>query len=467
MTGGSRAKDSEPQTLWRLSATELASAYLAGTTMPDAVLEATLARIEDVNPHLNAIVTLDLAGARAAADASTRRWRTGEPLGPLDGVPVTIKDSIWVRGLRTTWGSSLYADFIPDSDEAPVARLREAGAVILGKTNVPQFTLQGYTDNRLFGPTRNPWDLTLTPGGSSGGAVAAVASGMGPLALGTDGGGSIRRPSAHTGLVGFKPSRGMVPRGRGFPPVLHDFEVIGPIAHNVEDIIVAMNAIGGSRWRQPQADTPTGPLRILYIPVFDDAPVDPAITSAVAAVAGELAKQGHHVEQAQRFDLAQPISQIWPVISKTGLAWLLSQHPETDLGQDFADMAHAGRAYSAIDFAGALDAIRGVEQEFANLFERFNVLLTPATAAMPWPATDSHPPTIAGQPVGPRGHAVFTPFANALGLPGVSLPCEQWHNGMPIGFQLCAAHGCDRALLALARDYQERTHWRPQWPRIC
>src|SRR4029079_1523772 len=158
--------------------------------------EATLARIEDVNPHLNAIVTLDLAGARAAADASTRRWRNGEPLGPLDGVPVTIKDSIWVRGLRTTWGSSLYADFIPDSDEAPVARLREAGAVILGKTNVPQFTLQGYTDNCLFGPTRNPWDLALTPGGSSGGAVAAVASGMGPLALGTDGGGSIRRPSA-------------------------------------------------------------------------------------------------------------------------------------------------------------------------------------------------------------------------------------------------------------------------------
>ena len=457
---------SELETLWRLSITELESAYLARTTTPVAVLEATLARIEDVNPRLNAIVTLDLPGARAAADASARRWRTGVPLGPLDGVPVTIKDSIWVRGLRATWGSSLYADFTPDSDEAPVARLREAGAVILGKTNVPQFTLQGYTDNRLFGPTRNPWDLALTPGGSSGGAVAAVASGMGPLALGTDGGGSIRRPSAHTGLVGFKPSRGMVPRGRGFPPVLHDFEVIGPIARDVDDIIAAMTVIGGSRWLQPQDDTAPGSLRILYIPVFADAPVDPVIASAVAAVGVELTKQGHHVERAQRFDLAGPISEIWPVISQTGLAWLLSRHPEADLGQAFADMARAGRAYSAIDYAGALDAVRGVEREFDALFERFHVLLTPATAAMPWPATESHPPTIAGQPVGPRGHAAFTPFANALGLPGVSLPCEQWHNGMPIGFQLCAAHGCDRALLALARNYQEHTGWRPRWPEL-
>jgi aspartyl-tRNA(Asn)/glutamyl-tRNA(Gln) amidotransferase subunit A len=135
--------NSEAKNLWQSSATELASTYLAGVATPDAVLEATLARIEEVNPRLNAIITLDLAGARAASDASTRRWSAGKQLGPLDGVPVTIKDSILVRGLRATWGSSLYTDFIPGLDEAPVARLREAGAVILGKTNVPQFTLQG------------------------------------------------------------------------------------------------------------------------------------------------------------------------------------------------------------------------------------------------------------------------------------------------------------------------------------
>jgi aspartyl-tRNA(Asn)/glutamyl-tRNA(Gln) amidotransferase subunit A len=457
---------SEAENLWRLSATELASTYLAGAATPDVALEATLARIEEINPRLNAIITLDLAGARTASDASTQRWSTGRQLGPLDGVPVTIKDSIWVRGLRATWGSSIYADIIPDLDETPVARLREAGAVILGKTNVPQFTLQGYTDNQLFGPTRNPWDLALTPGGSSGGAVAAVASGMGPLALGTDGGGSIRRPSAHTGLVGFKLSRDMVPRGCSFPPVLHDFEVVGPIARDVNDVIVVMTAIGGPRWRQSKRGTPSVPLRILYIPVFADAPVDPVIASAVAAVAEELAKQGHHVEPAHRFDLAWPISEIWPIISQTGLASLLSRYTEVDLGPTFDDMARAGRAYSAIEYAGALDAIGGVAREFDALFERFDVLLTPATAAMPWPATESHPSTIAGQAVGPRGHAVFTPFANALGLPGISLPCDQWRNGMPIGFQLCAAHGHDHALLALARDFQERTSWRPRWPNL-
>jgi aspartyl-tRNA(Asn)/glutamyl-tRNA(Gln) amidotransferase subunit A len=365
--------------------------------------------------------------------------------------------------MRATWGSSLYADFVPDFDEAPVARLREAGAVILGKTNVPEFTLHGCTDNRLFGPTRNPWHLTLTPGGSSGGAVAAVAAGMGPIALGTDGGGSIRRPAAHTGLVGLKPSRGMVPRGRGFPPILHDFEVIGPIARDVDDIIIAMNVIAGVRWRQPQNERPAGPLRILFVPTFSDAPVDPAIANAVAAVAGQLAR-GHHVETAQGFELAAPIGEIWPIIGQTGLAWLLSQHDEVDIDATLAEMARAGRNYSAIDYLGALDAIKDVEREFEALFEHTDLLLTPATAAMPWPATEPYPSTIAGKPVGLRGHALFTPFANALGLPAISLPCELWHQGMPIGFQLCAAHGRDRDLLAFARAYQDCAEWRIRWP---
>jgi len=206
---------SEPE-LWQLSAAELASAYRDGLTTPEAALQATLARVEDINPRVNAIVTLDLDGARLAAAASTRRWCDGKPLSVLDGVPITVKDNILVRGLRATWGSKLFADFVPDADEQPIAQLRNAGVVILGKTNVPEFTLHGYTDNLQFGATSNPWDLSLTPGGSSGGAVAAVATGMGPIAIGTDGGGSIRRPAAHTGLVGFKPSRDTVPRACGF-----------------------------------------------------------------------------------------------------------------------------------------------------------------------------------------------------------------------------------------------------------
>ena len=193
----------ETAAIWSLGATELGRAYRARELSPVEALEAIIARCELVNPQLNAIVTFDLEGAREAARASEARWGTGNALGALDGVPLTVKDNIPVRGLRTTWGSRILADYVPSQDELPVARLRAKGAVIVGKTNVPEFTLQGYTDNDLFGTTRNPWDVRLTPGGSSGGAVAAVAAGGGPHALGTDGGGSIRRPAAQAGLVGL------------------------------------------------------------------------------------------------------------------------------------------------------------------------------------------------------------------------------------------------------------------------
>src|SRR5215216_5572338 len=266
-----------------LGATELTALFAKGSLSPLEALDAALARIGRLNPVLNAIVTLDPEGARAAARASTERWAKRTPLSPLDGVPVTIKDNLLVRGLRATWGSRLYADFVPDADELPVARLRGAGAVILGKTNVPELTLQGYTDNPLFGPTRNPWDPALTPGGSSGGAVASVASGMAPLALATDGGGSIRRPASHAGLFGLKPTAGRVARGNGFPVILHDFEVVGAIARTIGDLDLAMSVLAGPDPRDPSSIrwpawggelAETAPLRILYIPQLEDAPVD-------------------------------------------------------------------------------------------------------------------------------------------------------------------------------------------------
>jgi aspartyl-tRNA(Asn)/glutamyl-tRNA(Gln) amidotransferase subunit A len=433
-----------------LSASELGRAYRDGETTPDAALAAILARIDKLNPAVNAIITQDRDGAIAQASASTERFRDGKPLGPLDGIPITVKDNILVRGLRATWGSRLYADFAPDADEPPIDKLRAGGAIILGKTNVPEFTLQGYTDNALFGPTRNPYDLMLTPGGSSGGAVAAVATGMGPIAIGTDGGGSIRRPAAHTGLVGFKPSRNMVVRGKGFPAILHDLEVIGPIARNVDDIVLAMDVIGGPDWRR--ADPDAKPARVLYIPRFSGSPVDREIAAAVEDVAADLAKHGHSVETAPDFDLAEPITAIWPVISQTGAAWLMAQHGDRDdlIGPALTEMVCNGRRYTAADYLAALDVIKAVGRDFDALFARFDYLLTPAAAAMPWPATEVYPPVIDGHSVGPRGHAVFTPFANALGLPAISLPARPSGRGLPIGFQLVAARGRDADLLAFA-----------------
>jgi aspartyl-tRNA(Asn)/glutamyl-tRNA(Gln) amidotransferase subunit A len=452
--------------LWQLSASELAAAYGRSTMTPREVVAATLERVEAVNPRLNALITLDEYGARAAADASAERWRAGQARGPLDGVPITIKDSLFVAGLCATWGSRLYADHVPHTDEMPVARLREAGAVILGKTNVPEFTVQGYTDNPLFGPTRNPWNTDLTPGGSSGGAVAAVAAGLGVLAIGTDGGGSIRRPASHTGLVGFKPSRGAVPRDLGFPAILLDFEAVGPIARCVDDIIAAMAIIG--RPSVVGSDETVSRSHVLFAPTFGDVPVDPEIAIAVAAAAAELDRQGHRVTQSAHFDLADPIGDIWPIVSQTGIAWLLSRHADWkgNVGHPIAAMAEAGAKLSAVQYLSALDEVAGMRRRFAQHFEPYDLLLTPTAAALPWPATETHPPAIAGQPVGPRAHAVFTPLANALGLPAISLPCAPSLRGLPIGFQLVAKEGADAFLLSVARDYERKAGLRYRWPKL-
>src|ERR1700757_4004298 len=272
--------------LWQLPASALGAGYSAGEFAPVDVFESVFRRIEKVNPSVNAFVTIDEQGARRSAEESTKRWQTGTALGPLDGVPISVKDNIPVRGLRSTWGSKLYSEYVPEIDELPIARLRASGVTILGKTNCPEFTLQGYTDNLLFGPTRNPWNPALTPGGSSGGAVAAVCAGLGPVAIGTDGGGSIRRPASHTGLVGLKPSRGRVPRCDGFPSILLDFETIGPITRTVADLVLAMQAVSNYDARDPTSNTFAGVpfevatlanCKVLYVPRFGSSPVDAEI----------------------------------------------------------------------------------------------------------------------------------------------------------------------------------------------
>src|SRR5215203_5153980 len=448
-----------------LGATELTALFAKGSLSPLEALDAALARIGRLNPVLNAIVTLDPEGARAAARASTERWAKRTPLSPLDGVPVTIKDNLLVRGLRATWGSRLYADFVPDTDELPVARLRGAGAVILGKTNVPELTLQGYTDNPLFGPTRNPWDPALTPGGSSGGAVASVASGMAALALATDGGGSIRRPASHAGLFGLKPTVGRVARADGFPAILHDFEVAGPIARTVGDIDVAMAVLAGADPRDPASvgwpawrhafAGPTTPLRILHMPAFEDAPVDREIALSVGEAVRAIEALGHRVEPGTLpFGLAD-LTRIFTVVSQAGAAWVLRRTGQKaeQLTPAIRGLAENGAAGSAADYVEALALADRLKRALAAVFERYDVIVTPAAAALPWPAARSHPEEIDGKPVGPRGHAVFTAFANISGCPGLAVPCALSRSGLPIGMQMVGRRGDDELLLWLAGRY--------------
>ncbi|WP_066265801.1 amidase [Hydrogenophaga palleronii] len=454
--------------LWQLDACDLGEAYRTAATTPLAVLDAHLTRLAMVQPVINALAWLDADGARRAAEASTKRWHQGRPLSALDGVPVTVKDNIPLAGLPCRWGSRLWQDHLPEADESPVARLRAAGAVFLGKTAVPEFTLQGYTGSPVTGVTRNPWDPALTPGGSSGGAVAALAAGVGVLALATDGGGSIRRPAGHTGLYGFKPGWDVVPREHGLPEVLPGMEVIGAVTRRARDLPLAMDVIGSAgTWHA--AGVPPRRQRIAYWRHIAGSPVDADVLARCDDAAQRLRALGHAVEEADAPATIQAFNQqAWPVISTTGLAHVLRDHPRAagELSPALAAMWSAGQAWRATDLFEAQAVVRRLVRTLAGVFSAHDLVLTPCSAALPWPAAESHPPVIAAQPVDGRGHAVFTAFANASGLPALALPAGLAGH-LPVGVQLVGPVESDALLLALALEWEQAggstTEW-PLWP---
>ena len=458
---------------WQLDACALGAAYRDGAATPLQVLESQLQRLETVQAKVNAMAWVDADGARRAAEASTARWHAGQPLSALDGIPLTVKDNIPVAGLPCRWGSLLYKDHVPERDESPVARLHAAGAVFLGKTTVPEFTLQGYTNSPLTGLTRNPWDLALTPGGSSGGAVAALAAGVGALALGTDGGGTIRRPAGHTGLYGFKPGWNCVPRKNGLPEVLPEMEVIGPIARSARDLQLTMTIIGGEApgaWGSLEQAVP--PQRIAYWRNIAGSPVNAQVLAVCDAAAQRLREQGHQVDVAAApADIQVFNQQAWPVISTTGLAHVLRDQPDAaqQLSPALAEMLMRGRAWHATDLFEAQALVRRLRHALADVFLQHDLVLTPCSAALPWPAADPCPAEIAGQAVDGRGHAVFTAFANATGLPALALPAGRVGR-LPVGVQLVGPMGSDTRLLALAQQWDadaelltHRSIW-PSWP---
>src|SRR4029453_12407748 len=322
--------------VWQLSALELGRRFREGTLSPVEALASCLARLEEVNPAINAVIARRDSSARAEAQASERRYAQGRPLSPLDGIPLTVKDSLYTADLPTTWGCPALRHHGTEQDELSVARARAAGALIIGKTNVPEFALEGYTANPVFGVTGNPWNPLLTPGGSTGGGVAAVAAGIGPLAIGQDGGGSIRRPASHTGLVGLKPSLSAVPREHALPSLLLDFEVIGPIGRTVEDVRLLFDVMRGPAAvdrlslaaRQAASEaTPRSTLRILYVERLGGNALDPQIADSVGSAVQQLAALGHQVESgALPLDL-DFFAGAWPQIGQVGLARLFAAQP--------------------------------------------------------------------------------------------------------------------------------------------
>jgi aspartyl-tRNA(Asn)/glutamyl-tRNA(Gln) amidotransferase subunit A len=461
--------------LWQLSAKDLDVAYREASVSPVAVMRACLERCAAVNPKLNALVLIDEDGALAAAHASESRMRDRKRLGPLDGIPYTVKDNLFVGAMRATWGSRLYEDFVASSDDLPVARMRAAGAIMLGKTNTPELALASYTDNLLFGASRNPWNTALTPGGSSGGAVASVAAGITPIAIGTDAGGSTRVPASYTGLYGLRPSTGAIARLHGFPATAHDFQAIGLMARTPQDVHMVFSCVAGPDTRDAQslrypharnalfADQ----VRIRLCTGIGDEPVDPQVRAATRRAADQFAALGCRVEEgAAPFDL-EVLRELWAIISSVGAARIVARHKdwESRVSANILGIAKTGMAKSAVEYVSALDRLAEFRRDVVNRWQGFDVLLTPTSATLPWPADEPYAPTIDGRPANPRAAAIFSTWVNAAGLPGLNVPVAISAEGLPIGVQLAGTFGADEALLNLATRYAAQTK-SIGWPPI-
>jgi aspartyl-tRNA(Asn)/glutamyl-tRNA(Gln) amidotransferase subunit A len=454
---------------WQLSARATAQAVGARQLGAVEVARSVLQRLDAVNPRLNAVIGHDAAWTLAQAEAVDRRVGAGEVL-PLAGVALTVKDNVWVGGQRITQGSRVFKDFIAPRDAWAVARLKALGAVIVGITNCSEFACKGVTNNRVHGITRSPWDLRLTPGGSSGGAVSAMAAGIGALALATDAGGSTRRPAAHTGLVGMKPTFGLIPCGPGFDEPNFGLSVMGQIGRDVADVALMWEQLLG--YSHGDWGSQTGPgsaVGQLERPVLDEPParnlriawspdlgcsfaIDADVRAALQAQVQRLQADGYRVE------LAEPA---WPAgvreypllkLQQAGLAALHGAALDADpdiLDPDIAAQVRLGRTYSAVEIAQVLILREHIYAAYAAFFERFDLLLCPTTPTVSWPVEHLGPAEIGGQPAGPRGHAVFTPLFNYAQAPACTVPAGLVR-GLPVGLQVVGPRYGDATVLAMA-----------------
>jgi len=444
------------------SAREIAADVAAGRTSAVETAKAALARIEAAKA-LNAVVTIDPARTLADAAAVDDRVRAGETM-PLAGVPIVVKDNIWAGGWRITQGSRLFADFIAPQDAVAIERLRKAGAVIVGIGATSEFASKGVTTSQLYGPTRHPLDPALTPGGSSGGPAAAVAAGLVPLAIGTDAGGSSRRPPAHVGVAGFKPSYGAIPYGPGFAEPFFGLSVIAPIAADVSDIMLAFETMAGVDPRDPdsaviarEADD-IADLRIAFSPRLGlDVAIEEFVADGLVSAVDRISATGLRIAQRDP---------VWPTgatedaimpLQHAGLAALYGETFRKDptvFDPDIARQIERGLSWSGTDVAGALVASAAIANAFAAFFTEADLLLTPTVPCVAWPFTQLGPDMIGGRAASPRGHAVFTPFVNHARLPAISIPCGTDTSGLPFGLQIIARRGQDRTLLRAARHIE-------------
>jgi aspartyl-tRNA(Asn)/glutamyl-tRNA(Gln) amidotransferase subunit A len=470
-----------PHSAYR-SAGALAAEIRAGACSPVELVETLLARIEATQPTLNAYITVCRAEALAAAEAAEAAVKRGDRLGPLHGVPVSIKDIINTKGIRTTWGSRLMADNVPDADAVAVARLKAAGAIVIGKTTTPEFAHKLLTDAPLFGITRNPWSLAHSPGGSSGGAAAAVAAGLGPLALATDAGASTRLPASCTATLGLKPTLGLVPHGQ-VPEAFNNFIHLGLIARTVRDLALMLDLLAGPDPSDPHSLGVPAPdalarldrpldlarVRIAWRPLLGNALLDDEVRALCEATVESLAQAGAAVETDETpFENAEPA---WRVLQQSN--WAARFHDKIEelaprMDPSFVEGIRAGGAYTGRQVTRAGYQRTQFFRAAQKWFERFDFVLTPTAARPPLPVEHKalDPIEIDGRDAGDMRRS-YVSYLNAIDLtghPALSVPCGWTRDGLPVGIQVIGRWYADAEVLRLAAVLEAERPWAARIP---
>lgn len=447
-----------------LSATELLRAYRARSASPVEAVRTAYARIARIEPRINAFCVLaDEREALRLAAESEARWRKGRPRGEMDGVPITVKDAILAKGWPTLRGSKTIDPRQAWDEDAPsVARLREAGAILLGKTTTPEFGWKGVTDSPLSGVTRNPWNLDLTPGGSSGGSAAALAAGIGHAAIGTDAGGSVRIPASFCGLVALKASAGRVPN---YPPsAVGTLGHIGPITHTVEDAALLLNLMAQPDARDwlclPPADTDyrvglnrgVRGLRIAYSPTLGYAKVERDVADLVASSIQAFEDLGAQVEEvAVPFDDPTDTFRVHFFAGIAHSTRLLNQAQLAKLDPDLAKVLEKARKVSLAEYMSAIDRRAALGRATRAFHERYDLLVTPTLAVAPFEAGRLAPDGAGDD------WTAWTPFTfpfNLTGQPAASVPCGFVRGERPVGLQIVGAMYQDALVLRAAQAFQ-------------
>jgi amidase len=460
----------------RCSATDQARLIRAKTISPVELLRAHLETIERLNPKINAICTLAADSAMADAKRAERAVMSGEEVGLLHGLPIGIKDVTPTAGIRTTFGSPLHADHVPTEDAAVVARIKQAGAIVIGKTNTPEFAAGANTVNRLFGATRNPWNLDLSVGGSTGGGGAALASGMVALAEGTDFGGSLRVPAAFCGVVGLRPTSGLVPR---FPtPLPWDVGTVhGPMARTAEDAALLLETMIDDSgltpiavkapWKSPLAaiaqTRDLKNVRIGYAADIAGTGIDPEISDACRTATKRLVDYGATVDELE-FSLADGRDAYLVLRGLTMVARFFEYLNDTERFEpNLKGNIEAGLKLTISDVAGAERKRAELWNRWRTLFERFDLLLTPPTPIPPFSVEQNYPHTIAGRKMTNYIDWIASTFLVTLSsLPAASVPCGLTAAGLPIGLQIIGPRFAEPRILATAKVVQAMNPLR--WP---